>query len=766
VLRGDTDSGQSNSDRITNRNNSSAARNLTFIVFNPRPGATVTIYADGVAIGSAVAGSTGSVDVTTNGSFTLNDGVRQITARQTEPGKFESTDSPQTPVQIDTVVPTVDVTDVTPDPRATPVTSIEVKFSRQVSGFGMSDVTLTRNGVNVPLSVAAGPTTSDNKTWSVPVPASSTSPAGTYVFSVNAAGSGITDALAGNALVTGGSDTWVNNNAAPTIGSLTASANPVPPSTGFTLTANNVADPNGTTPSVTFYRESNSVAGLQVGSDQQLGAADTTSPYSASVPGQPAGTYTFYAQASDGWVTSAAASTSVTVEVPVTAAPGSAPDLPAAYDTGLSDTDNVTAYHPAGPGGPVRFEVRNTIHNATVTIYLDGVTALASAPSIDGVAVVSLPSDTMLPEGAHVYTARQTEVGKSESADSAPLTITADYLGPVSDFAAVTSPRTTALPSLEITFNEPVYGFTLSDLQLVRQLGDDYRPNVLSPAQTLTTTDNRTFTLGNLSSVTDGEGAYWLRFAGAPLPPETPLVDLAGNPILHLDTEAWSNTNAAPTVTAVFVAGSGWTSDYRNSLQARGEGEAAYGYRIDAGEQARTLGWSNLNQVSVRFSEAVNVEARHLVLNGVNVPEYLLAAADGFRYDAATRTATWTLQRTIPNDKVAIRLDADQGTAGVADLSGKRLDGEWTNPLPPSVSGDTFPSGDNDAGGDFVFNLRVLPGDVTRDGAVNVFDYNVIRANLNLGAVGLAEGDLNGDGLVNVVDFNAYRSYLGRTTPA
>jgi hypothetical protein len=60
----------------------------------------------------------------------------------------------------------------------------------------------------------------------------------------------------------------------------------------------------------------------------------------------------------------------------------------------------------------------------------------------------------------------------------------------------------------------------------------------------------------------------------------------------------------------------------------------------------------------------------------------------------------------------------------------------------------------------------VLPGDINRDGAVNVFDYNVLRSNMNLGNRGVGHGDLNGDELVDLVDFNTYRTFLGRTTPA
>jgi hypothetical protein len=100
------------------------------------------------------------------------------------------------------------------------------------------------------------------------------------------------------------------------------------------------------------------------------------------------------------------------------------------------------------------------------------------------------------------------------------------------------------------------------------------------------------------------------------------------------------------------------------------------------------------------------------------------------------------------------------------DVAGNLLDGEWTNPIHPSSPGDAFPSGDGSPGGNFAFNIRVLPGDVNRNGAVNVYDYNALRLNLGQFGKGVTGGDLNGDNLVDIVDFNIQRNYLNRTAPA
>lgn len=112
-LTSDTDSGISSSDNLTNCDNSNPSTILQFNVSGTVAGATVTIYADGVAIGSSVAGGTSTI-VTTSGSSDLMDGVHQVTARETESGKAESADSSALAVTIDTVAPSIVRNSATP----------------------------------------------------------------------------------------------------------------------------------------------------------------------------------------------------------------------------------------------------------------------------------------------------------------------------------------------------------------------------------------------------------------------------------------------------------------------------------------------------------------------------------------------------------------------------------------------------------------------------------------------------------------------------
>ncbi len=102
------DTGVSNSDGVTRFNNSSVGTRLQFTVTGTVSGATVSIYADGVLVGSAVA-SGASTTVLTDGSTTIPDGVRSFTARQTEPSLPQSADSTVRFITIDTIAPTISV---------------------------------------------------------------------------------------------------------------------------------------------------------------------------------------------------------------------------------------------------------------------------------------------------------------------------------------------------------------------------------------------------------------------------------------------------------------------------------------------------------------------------------------------------------------------------------------------------------------------------------------------------------------------------------
>jgi hypothetical protein len=135
-----SDTGVAIDDNITTLTNADAGNVLLFEVGSTTAGATVTLYADGVAIGSALADSDTTI-VTTDGVSALADGSHLITARQTEPGKGASAESPSLAVTIDTTPPAVVAVRVFgaawPDDPATPETpfAIPVGSGNQLIGL-------------------------------------------------------------------------------------------------------------------------------------------------------------------------------------------------------------------------------------------------------------------------------------------------------------------------------------------------------------------------------------------------------------------------------------------------------------------------------------------------------------------------------------------------------------------------------------------------------------------------------------------------------
>ncbi len=142
-------------------------------------------------------------------------------------------------------------------------------------------------------------------------------------------------------------------NAAPTVGSLTDSPDPVTLGENITLTALNIADSDGTVIQVEFYRDVNSNGLIDVGTDSLLGT-DTNSAggwtWTGSTSGFALGTNTLLARAKDN---EAAYSNVVSTTVTVNAAPtvGSLIAVPDPVTQGESIT--LTALNAADSDGTI-----------------------------------------------------------------------------------------------------------------------------------------------------------------------------------------------------------------------------------------------------------------------------------------------------------------------------------------------------------------------------------------------------------------------------
>ena len=136
-------------------------------------------------------------------------GWRPSTAIHGSPGRDDG--------GLDVTPPSVDITDITPDPRNSAVASARFVFSEPVTGFDLADVVLTRDGGASLLTAAQTLTSTDGgRTWTLNNLAAITGVGGAYSLRVVAPGSGIEDA-AGNALVNGAADNWTTDAVAPTV---------------------------------------------------------------------------------------------------------------------------------------------------------------------------------------------------------------------------------------------------------------------------------------------------------------------------------------------------------------------------------------------------------------------------------------------------------------------------------------------------------------------------------------------------------------------
>ena len=212
----------------------------------------------------------------------------------------------------------------------------------------------------------------------------------------------------------------------------------------------------------------------------------------------------------------------------------------------------------------------------------------------------------------------------------------------------------------------------------------------------------------------------------------------------------------APTVTAVYVKGSTWTSGFLSFLAGNvANCSSTYGFAIPVGSgsaQLQTLPWRNINRISVAFSEDVSVSQAQFAIAG-SVGSY---SVSGFAYNVTDHVATWSLSAVIGPDKLYIALPGS-GATPVTDTAGNALDGEWTNPSSfTDVSAtSTFPSGNGVAGGDFAFRFDVLPGDSTGGslGKVNVADVAQTKSRSSLPETAVNyRSDVDGNNILNVAD--------------
>ncbi len=214
-----------------------------------------------------------------------------------------------------------------------------------------------------------------------------------------------------------------------------------------------------------------------------------------------------------------------------------------------------------------------------------------------------------------------------------------------------------------------------------------------------------------------------------------------------------------PTVSDVNVSGSQWTGPFIDYLETSGLGNDGYSIPVGSSAQLTSLPWTNLDRISITFSEDVNVDFNDLSISGVTNTTY---DVDHFFYDPQTRVATWTLDTPIAaGERIHLDLDGD-GVDPVEDLDGNTLDGEWTDEV------STYTSGNGTAGGDFEFSFNVLEGDAVASNLVDYFDYIYTRLAEGLGTEDPGYShfyDIDGSGAIEQADWQEVLNHLWATLP-
>ena len=215
----------------------------------------------------------------------------------------------------------------------------------------------------------------------------------------------------------------------------------------------------------------------------------------------------------------------------------------------------------------------------------------------------------------------------------------------------------------------------------------------------------------------------------------------------------------APTIVGVYVSGSAWNPAYYSTLAAAGVGNS-WGYAMPSGagqlSDANIPGWSNMNTITIVFSEPVSgVTASSLTLgdSGNNG-----GPASGLTVASETNTSSTVAKFTLSSTFTSNKYYMDLAASGITDAAGTALDGLWTAKTSTFAAG----SGNGTPGSNFVYEFYMLPGNVNRDGKVSSADLSKLRT-IELGpdiqgSDNNWQYDLNGDNKISSADVAAQRS--------
>ena len=318
-------------------------------------------------------------------------------------------------------------------------------------------------------------------------------------------------------------------------------------------------------------------------------------------------------------------------------------------------------------------------------------------------------------------------------------TITLVNALPSATFAAISSPRTTSIDSIGITFSEAVTGFDMGDLRLTRNGG------AVSLASATLTGGGTGWTLGSVSALTSADGDYELKLTAS----GSGITDSDGGGLAADASRSWKidttiTVAAGQTVTDATAYAGGFQLVKRGpgTLILTAASSFAGGTRLEAGEivvrNVAALGTGPV-WVSAAATLTLDVGAVGVVVSSLSLDaDGLIDLGYGRMVIAAGGIAESTLRQ---------RLAAGYG--GGAWAGGSGITSSIAAATPGRGVGYLF---DGDGGTTVAFAAN---GDTNLDGVVDILD---IANTLSSGKFDAGteaswlDGDFNADGILDILD--------------
>jgi hypothetical protein len=419
----------------------------------------------------------------------------------------------------------VKVGPVTPKLRNSPVTTVEVEFSKAIDAatFDRDDIVLKRNdGTNL-VSSAVTVTAQSETLFEIGGLGNLTSTDGDYVLTVNA--EGIKDTLGTDGVGAKSTD-WTKDASALTATLQEVATNPrniVVPSLDVTFSKAinestfTVADlslsrnggANLLTNAVKIEKISDTV--YRISNFNWVSGDNGTYVLSVNVPG-----------ISDlaGNAGSGTASQTWTMDTIKPAAPTA---LTIAPDRGVSNSDNIT--------NTSQVTLSGTLGETDLTVRIFDLTTNTELGEVTSATTSFSKAIDMSVAGTHNLRVRATDKAGNVS-DETLLEVFVDTTVPTATLETVApDPRNAAIATLDVTFSEAIDQSTLTAQSLT--LTRDGGANLIGAGVSIAHVENSTYRISGLNDLTGQNGAYVLTLKAGTV------TDTAGNALAEAVSESW-----------------------------------------------------------------------------------------------------------------------------------------------------------------------------------------------------------------------------------